>query len=234
MKASLFAKAAVAAVVFGALAAQPAQAQDKLNIVGSVNIFQVPTGAVGNVVVDFRPPVGGGTGAVFSTESFGIFAALPQFTQGVQADLAFGPINPPPAGTPAPLPVGMTFAGAPLLSIGGYTFTVTNFVPGNIPGTPFNLNQSGNNVAADMSLSGFVTGPGLMMQSAFTGIYTTQFNNTTVGDLIASIERGTVVPSSVSASLVVSAVPEPATVTLMATGLVALVGMGYARRRNNA
>ncbi len=29
----------------------------------------------------------------------------------------------------------------------------------------------------------------------------------------------------------VSAVPEPATVTLMATGLLTLVGVGYARRR---
>jgi hypothetical protein len=32
----------------------------------------------------------------------------------------------------------------------------------------------------------------------------------------------------------VSAVPEPATVTLMATGLLALVGTGFMRRRNNA
>lgn len=233
MKITQIAKAAAVALTMG-LVAQPAVAQDKLNIVGSVDIFQVPTGAIGNVVVDFRPPVGGTTGTVNSTESFGIFAGIPLFTPGVQSDLAFGPINPPPAGTPAPSPVGTNFAGSTLLTLGGYTFTITNFTPGNIPGTPFVLTQNGVNVAASMSLSGMVSGPGLMAGSMFSGIYTTQFNNTTVGQLITDIEAGTIVPSSVSASLVVSAVPEPATVTLMATGLMALVGMGYARRRNNA
>lgn len=40
--------------------------------------------------------------------------------------------------------------------------------------------------------------------------------------------------AAVSGELTLTAAPEPATVTLMASGLLALVGAGFARRRNNA
>src|SRR4051812_46978779 len=106
MTATKFVRAVAGVLAFGAMAATPAMAQDKLNIIGTVDIFQVPSGPIGNVVVDFDAPVGGTTGTIFKTPSSGIFSAIANFTPGTQSDLAFGPINPPPAGSPAPSPVG--------------------------------------------------------------------------------------------------------------------------------
>ena len=224
MNGSFFRRMAGASAIAVALVAgvaQPAVAQDKLNIVGTVDIFQAPAGPIGNVVIDFLPPAGGGTGTVnaFGPQT-GVFAIIPPLLPGTNIDFVFGPLP------------GTTTPPVPILTIGGFTFTATGFGPGNVPGQPFSLTSSGGTVFATLNVVGTVTGPGIVGTQFFIGGYSTQFPNTTIADLIADIEAGTVIPSSISASFeTVSAIPEPSTYALMATGLVGLLGAARLRRR---
>jgi hypothetical protein len=225
-----FGKAAVAAALVVSAVGQPVAAQEtgKLNIVGTIDIFQVPAGPTGNVVIDFVPPPAGGVGTVnaFGPQT-GLFSGIAPLTPGTNVDFVFGPMA-----VPAPTPVPSV-----ILQIGGFTFTATAFGSGNVPGYPFNLTfdaaaGTGGTTFATLSVSGTVTGPGITGFQNFTGGYSSQFPGITPEQLIAQIEAGTVVPSSASASFVTSAIPEPATVALMATGLVAIMGVGLRRRTN--
>jgi hypothetical protein len=207
------------------LAAQTAQAQnDKLNIVGTVNLYQLVPGPGGNLIIDFIPPAGAGSGAVFTppgvTGNTGVFAAIPPVTPGVNIDFVFGPGAVPPT----------TTTPVPFLTMGGYTFTATSFGPGNVPGTPIMVTEAGGTVFATLSVNGFVNGPGLAPNMPFTGGYSTQVPGT-IADIIAQIENDPAGIGNVSISATFATVPEPATVTLMATGLLTLLGVGYARRR---
>jgi hypothetical protein len=218
--------AAVAAVVASATLAQPVSAQlSQLNIVGSVRIFQQAPGAANNVIIDFRPN-GTGVGTVrtccFAGDQTGIFGFIPDGTTGTNLDFVFGPAGMPPV-TPTP---------TPFLSLGGFTFTVTSFGPGNVPGTPIALVQDGTAVNASLTVNGFVTGPGLTGPRNFSGSYTTQFPGTTIAQVINQVENNTGFSKTLSATFTVSAIPEPTTVALMGTGLLAIVGVGLRRRTN--
>jgi hypothetical protein len=76
-------------------------------------------------------------------------------------------------------------------------------------------------------------GSGLTPNMPFTGGYSTQVPGT-IESVIAQIENNPGLTGgigNVSISATFATVPEPATVTLMATGLLTLLGVGYARRR---
>jgi hypothetical protein len=225
MTRAIFGKVAVVATLVASVAmTQPAEAQlSKLNIIGVADIFQPIPGGAENIVIDFQPPAGGGVGVVnaFGPQT-GVFAIIPNLTPGTNVDFVFGPAAAPP---PTPTP-------SLILTIGGFTFIANSFGPGNIPGYPFELTQVGGTTFATLNVTGTVFGPGLAAAGQFfTGGYSTQFPGETIASLTQKIENNTVVPSSISASFV-TGVPEPATVALMGTGLVALFGMGLRRRQN--
>jgi hypothetical protein len=170
-------------------------------------------------------------------------------------DGIFGAIAPGSTGTVQDILVGTGAFNVPdFIQIAGYTFSLNFVVPGSFspadclatpalagqtcspPNTPFNLSNVDNghgglNSSAAFSVSGFVTDPSDNTY-AYNGIFTSQFTNTSYQQLIAQIDGGSTIPVSYSLTISATAatVPEPATVALMATGLLAIVGVIRVRR----
>jgi hypothetical protein len=223
MRGSAFRGTVAAAVAAASIAAagRPVGAQSgQLDFTGTVDLFQPVPGPGQNLVVDFLPPPGMGTGTVHLTGGgSGVFALLAPFTPGSHVDLVFGP-----AGAPAPTAVPST-----ILTLGGYAFTVTGFAPGTFVGTPLTLQQVAGSTMASMGLVGTVTGPGLAGASPFSGGYSMAFPGVTIAQLAQTLEAGLTVRSTIQGTFV-TAIPEPSTYALMATGLIGLTGAGWRRR----
>lgn len=228
--------------VFCVSSASAAPIAGTVNISGSV--------AVGGTFIDFQPPVGppNGSFSVSNTGNTGSFAALNN-TTGSILDLNEMVQTP---GVPFPPLVGfLTFASAPdirldLTSIDVGSFTSTDcFAPpaagqtctpplgfGGAAGTnPFNLNNtSASTSSASITFHGTAVNTATGETSSFIGIFSSQFT-VPYQTLLADIAAGQTVSTSYSATITASAVPEPATMILLGSGLIGIFVIGRKRTR---
>ena len=210
--------------------AGPINDSGTLNIAGSVEI------SFGSI--DFYP-VGGGSGTVsiFAPET-GVFGGLTG-TTGTILDLNN---TTEPVGGTVSVPDFMTFAAAPNLSITLTELAAGTFPAGQcatlpakagqtctVPGTPYDLtNQTATSSTASFTVSGYLldtNNPGV--ETLYTGIFTTQFENMNYQQVIKAIDTGGKVDASYSASFVSTvATPEPASMLTMLSGGLLLIGVG--------
>jgi len=147
------------------------------------------------------------------------------------------------------------YSVANFIQIAGYTFSLDDVAPGTFSsamcgvatavagqncsptGTGWNFSNLSNgkgglNLSMSFSFDGKVTTP-TSQTFDYTGVFTSQLTNTTYQKLFTKLAvAGSSQAISYSLNDVATAsVPEPSTVTLMAAGVVALLGFGYLRRR---
>lgn len=153
-----------------------------------------------------------------------------------------------PTGTPISLPNFMTISGSPI------TFTLDFIFPGVFPSaqcgaspapgqictppfpppsSPFNLFNGATGPVASFSVRGTVSDGSGSLPSIFTGTFTTQeFSDPSIQnyqDALARIAAGQFVGASYSATFEATAIPEPATFTMIGAAL--LLGAALMRKK---
>lgn len=228
MSRTIFTRVAMAATLtLGALTfAMPAQAQTgTLDFSGGrVDLEDQPGSGGVNLLVDFLAGsprvIGGPTPGQFVVDNAeGDFAAASFGDQGTISDLVVGP------GGVIGLPV------ANFINVSGFTFTLDNTqaTEGQVVFGTIGVSQSGSSSFATFSFTGRVTGNGLT-NNPFVGIITTQFANQTPTQVFQTINSGGRVRASFSGQLALTAVPEPSTYALLASGIGALALVARRRR----
>ena len=235
----------VTACVVLAGGAPPAAAQQgqtgptgDLSVVGEVT--------VGGSFIDFLPPPGRPTGGIIvaPSGSTGTFAALAG-TGGTIRDL--GPST-APAGVPVLLPGFVTLAAAPdirfdltMLLLGPYAAAACELPPAagqtcTPAGSPFAFTNHPGGSTLRFDVRGMAVNTATGLSSPFTGIFRAEFPLTPYQPLVRTLAAGGALTTGYSALFTVTAVPEPATLGLLATGLAGGAGIAgvTARRRRRA
>jgi len=217
----------------------------------AVNGLNIDFDYSGGVLGTFPPTAtgavdGSGDSGLFditnaSTQSFGVGTGLIG-TQVTVHDLS--EISEPTGSTSGPgLPLTsfITFAFKPTWSM-----TLTEILPGTDgsadcsnpsgihctpTGTPFNLdNEAGGNVLVGFAFMGTAS-DGLGDISGVFGTFSTTFSNTTYQQILTDLNNGQAIVSSATATIAVTTIPEPNSISLLllGTGLLA-VSVIYRRR----
>lgn len=232
----LIAKAAMAATLTVAavsVTATSAVAQSgNVSFTGSVDLFNDPLDNTNSTLyIDFLSPMLGGRGTLNTVvgSTSGVFDAPFVATASV-SDLRVTPTT-------------TSLVSSPLMTYGGYTFTNVTFLQANAANYTSTYGSIGlrettvgaaSNVSAEINLFGTLT-DNAGFSTQFTGVFTTQFANTTLTQLLTDVNSpGGIRNQGVSASFgyTTSVVPEPSTYALMAAGLAGLALV--ARRRRSA
>jgi hypothetical protein len=223
--------AALALAIGAGAATADAQPVGRLNFTGDLRL----TLSGGNLFLDVLQ-AGGGIGTVRAS-SFTNTGSFTSVNGQVGTHVDFSP-------TPGAAAV------TPLLTIGNFTFNLGSILAGSFSsaqcgapaaagqtctptGTAFNLtNQTATSSVASFAVTGTVVNPS--GTSDFTGIFSAQFAEQNYQQLLAQVTQQGFIETSFSATFTAtsSVVPEPASVALVATGLVAMAGVGLRRRQS--
>lgn len=211
----------------GVLGAQPS---GRLNVNGSLQLLRTGSDFFVNVL-DGAAPFGAGKVGAANTGSFAGLNGAPVIFRDHSA-MVGGP------------------AVAGFMTVGGFTFDLQQLFAGvgsnTLPAmaaagqrhspSASALNFRNVRVQANSSLSaltysfiGTVTGP--TGTANFEGVVSAQYAGLTLQQVHAAAGTPAGASTSFSASFLVTPVPEPGSVALVATGLLGVVGMGVLRRR---
>lgn len=110
--------------------------------------------------------------------------------------------------------------------LAGDTCTPFSFSPFNLQNLGSGTTITGTSVA--FSVAGNARNVSTGELSPFTGSFSTQITGQNIEQILATINAGGTITNSYSANFVVSAVPEPGTISLLGAGLI---GLGLLQRR---